>query len=158
MMNAQDRLRYAGTDWDKPEVRVKLKGDRDTVSRKVLTIGVKTIDSGDLMKDVLKYLRQGYEVQLGTSDAWLRLYPCVTADCTKMFVSAQTMGNFRNKLNDKHFELVHRGETIDAETANARGVENHRKNKRESAEITPDTMATCPKCGFTFRIGRKIGD
>ena len=142
------------TNWESENlVSLRAKGKNHTVSRKVLTKDVRSLDAGDLIYDVMRLLKQGYEVRLNDhgGDAAIRLYPCVDKEMKAMYVASQTMGDFRHSLKGKRITFTRGGEDISEEEA----LDFAKKCKQRGDEVTPDKMVTCPKCGKHFRVGKK---
>lgn len=144
-------------EWE-AEVRAKRNGPkRSDMSRKVQVRGVREIAVPQLLLKVLGSLRRGYEVRLtdGTEGA-VRLYACLDADFSRMFVASATMGAFRNAIADIPFRVKHRGNALDPTVARELKREKARQIREEVACVTPDLMTTCPRCGYTYRVGRKL--
>ena len=77
-------------------------------------------------------------------------------DLATMIVCARTMGAFRKAtLADKRARLVRHGEEVSAQDA-ADYMSARRAETPPCDEVTPDTTVTCPNCGTTFRVGRRI--
>lgn len=162
-MNTQTTTedRYTVENWE-PEFHVRSKGTH--MSRKVVTPKGVARFSVDF-DSIAKRLRQGYEVRLvghDNRDA-VRLIPILTTDCREMHVKAQTMGLFATSTyNGLKFTLKRRNRTIRPEDGAEMQSEKMRKQSemrkvyRELKEVTPDLSVTCPNCGTTFRIGRKM--
>jgi len=136
-------------------VQTKVDSTNAGVRRKVLTKGISVFDLRDVMPDIVEVLRQGNEVRFSDGgEEVLRLYPCLDKDLTRMFVAAQTMGEFRQSIADITFNIVRRdGKDND----DMREVRRQMVQERESharSEVTPDPLVTCPKCGCEFRVGR----
>lgn len=162
--NGKDDARLAGTNWDEPVVRVRRSGTLSSsrIRKKVLTRGVYRIPFyRATQQEIIKYLRRGYEVRLtdgGESDA-IRLFPCMDKNLSSMYVSAQTMGDFRKCIGDKKVKIVHGEKEIskcDAAKMDQEVSEAHEEIKQRLA-VTPDTVVTCPKCGTEFRVGKQLG-
>jgi len=110
------------------------------------------LDAGDverLLVAVGQAVHEGYDVHLCEA---VRFYACVRRLETP-YIAAATMGNFRRSVADKAIRPVLRGRNVSLE----RVKELNRQARREHPHVTPDTMATCPKCGTEFRIGKMLG-
>ena len=152
-INQEKRIRC--TNWDDENVvSLASNGKNHSIVRKVITKDVKSLDAGDLIYDAIRLLKQGYEVRLNDNggDAALRLYPCVDKEMKSMYISAQTMGDFRHSLKGKKIAFTRGGEDISTEEA----FDFAKKCKKRGDEVTPDKMATCPKCGKHFRVGKRV--
>jgi len=143
-------------DWV-ADVRSTRRGKRADTERKVKTAGTKRMDISDVIDDARQYLRNGYEVRFACGERGdaIRLYPCLDANFSQMFAAAQTMGALRSCIGDIPFRIVRR-DGMDVEGAK----EEREQAQKEAAalrkaSVTPDTMVTCPACGFEFRVGRK---
>jgi len=109
---------------------------------------------------IAEVIREGYDVHLSER---CRFYACVNKSRTQLEVVAQTMGRFRQSMADIPFAFVADGETVSEATLRerARQLAAERRAaaaKRSAAakQVTPDTQVTCPNCGATFRVGRRI--
>ena len=160
--NTTGQTRYACDSWDADDITVRVKKNGHILRRKVLTKDIVCVNSALLMQDIADALRKGNEVRIGSPEngAAIRLFPCMTADCRKMEVIAQTMGAFRDLLSDKKVHVVHNGEEIGEKTIakfrremRENGLQ-YKANAVERAHVTPDTVVACPRCGFEFRVGR----
>lgn len=146
-------------EWE-ADVTAKRNGRTNAaLRRKVKTVGIKQLDVADLFDEVRGYLRRGYEVRLTSKNDGeaIRLYPCLDADFTQMFVAAMTMGAFRTSLADIRFRTSHCGQSVDP--ADERTAKGERAERIAAARqsVTPDTVVTCPKCGTEFRVGKVLG-
>ena len=116
--------------------------------------------------EIAEVLREGYDVQLADR---CRFFACVNKAHTKLEVVAQTMGKFRNAMADIPFAFVADGETVSEATLRERAKTLARERAERAAEkaararqsasaaqVTPDTQVTCPNCGATFRVGRRV--
>ena len=150
--------RLEGVNWDEPVVKVNRNGNMGNVKRKVLTKGVKVLSVGAVLKQAKELLRQGYEVRLADDyglDA-VRLMPIAKPDCKSMYVSAQTIGTFRQCLIGKKLRVRHGNHEIKSAEAAAMVKEAAVRKEQHDMRIwiTPDTVVKCPKCGTEFRVGR----
>jgi len=143
------------------EVKVEKQGKKNAaLRRKVQTRGVIKFKASSVLNSMMDALLAGYEVRLvdDYGDDAIRLFPCLDANYEKMFVAAQTMGIFRRIIEQIPFRMEHCGEEVNPqeylEDKIARQWEIEKK--REKLAVTPDTMVSCPKCGTTFRVGRKL--
>lgn len=173
--NKPEEIRLKVTNWDE-EVPMMVNRDHGSSgSRKVITRGVVrsndedvligSTDLGAEMLDIaLDYLRKGFEFRftdLDGEDA-LRLIPVVDKDMKTVSVVAQTMGSFRESLEDKIVTPFYRGKAIDPEEAlklreevlNADKDKKRRAAAPKKGGVTPDIMVTCPNCGEAVRVGR----
>ena len=171
-MNKQSKnneARYEGVNWDsewKPKARMRSSG-ADAPQRKVLTKGVREqcCDLGAIKR----LLRQGYEVRLrepGAKETFLRIFPVLGTDLKTMYAACKAMSPLSGCLADKKVRVVFRGkEYANPEDAAAAFEETryHREDEGENsgeelAEVTPDTVVKCPKCGTRFRVGRALAN
>ena len=162
--NRNEEARYEGVNWDsewKPKVKMKCAGDNQP-KRKVLTKGNREVycDLGEIRK----LLRQGYEVRLCEpgGECFLRIYPYLGTDLKTMYAVSKSMTPLSRCLADKKVRVVFRGkEYTNPEDAAAAFDETryHREDEGEElAEVTPDTVVKCPKCGNRFRVGRALAN
>ena len=154
-----DEMRYQCENWDEPTVRVNSKGKGRGPSRKVVTHGLCCIDITAYLRLARLNLRRGREVRftMAGGDA-IRLFPVMERSGERMFVCAQTMNAFRTEtLADKKVRYTRRGEEVSAEAVKV-FTETKKAEIRNGEEtaVTPDTMVQCPKCGYRFRVGRRI--
>ena len=159
MKTATNEQRFICDNWDKPEVEVKGQGKGKVPARKVVTRETIVITVDELFALIHKDLRQGNEVRLAESHVgeFLRIVPMMDASLTKMFVEAKTMGKFRtDTLADKKVQFTRRGTNVSEYTAKAFVEQKRNEQKTEIEQVTPDTMVTCPRCKYTFRVGRRI--
>lgn len=158
--------RYEGVNWDsewKPKAKMKCAGDNPPV-RKVLTKGEREIQC-DLFGDIKRLLRQGYEVRLrepGANAPFLRIYPYLGTDLKTVYAVAKSMIPLSGCLADKKVRVVFRGKEY-AKPEDASAAYEETRYRREDgggelAEVTPDTVVKCPKCGNRFRVGRSIAN
>ena len=109
-----------------------------------------------------KKLRQGYEVIIMDRDGHniLRLFPCMNSDFTEMYVSAQTLGDFRHKtLEGIKWHTTYCGsDRSNDEVRELNGAERSINKERKFIEVTPDTIINCPKCGTEIRVGKVLGN
>ena len=155
----EEIIRAKVTNWDAVPVTFKKNSDdHKSVRRKVITRGVTKIYVN--MTAIHDAIRQGYEVRLvgnGFGDA-IRLFPCLSHDYDRLFVAAQTMGDFRECIADKNVQFFRGGKRTTANEYVELKAEQTKIYEQEKAEqVTPDTLITCPRCGNRFRVGRKIG-
>ncbi len=146
--------RLVCVNWDKENpTLIKKQAAGHAVSRKVLTKDVYKLPAADIITEAISLLKKGYEVRLcGKASEAIRLYPCVEQDMETMFVAAQTMGKFRTSLSTKKVKLLRKG--VEATTADM--INLNRDQKEEIARVSPDCTVTCPNCGTTFRVGKKL--
>jgi len=155
---SRQRIEPVG-QWD-AEVKMKCIGpNRADMRRKVRTVGTVQIDVADLFEEAKQLLRQGYEVRLTSENDGeaIRLFPCLDANYSQMFVAAMSMGTFRTTVADIPFRMTHCGEEVDVKTASeekAKKAETIRQNRQH---VTPDTVVKCPNCGTEFRVGKTLG-
>jgi hypothetical protein len=163
--NGNAEPRYVCTNWDKPiNVKVKSKGRGRFPARKVITEGITVLDVGIECADVCNLLNQGQEVRLrfkGRIFPAIRLFPLVDTDLT-VSVWAATMGTFRkDTFAGKKVELRKDGKSLSREKLSDFATEKLAEipSRRQDVEsVTPDTMVECPKCGYSFRVGRRNSD
>ena len=159
-----NKTRFEGVNWDEPIVNVVKSGrsGQSCLKRKVMTRGIMRIRAFAPTKEaIVKCLREGYEVRI--TDAMdndiIRLFPCVKTDMKTMFVTAQSMGDFRECIGDKKVRSIHCGKEIsDNEVSRLKNEQTKAyKEARRRLTVSPDTMVTCPKCGTEFRVGKQLG-
>ena len=146
-------------EWD-AEVSIRRNKDRthQSMARKVKTKKlIRVRFDTDFTK---RKLRQGYEVILTDRDGHnvLRLFPCMNTDFTEMYVSAQTLGDFRHKtLEGIKWHTTYYGfARSNNEVRELNEDEREANAKRKFIEVTPDTIINCPKCGTEIRVGRAL--
>lgn len=165
--NNEEKIRLAITNWD-GVVPIAISKGHDKMSRKVLTRGVLTShDLGTLHRayvesvlgTIVDLLRSGFEYRMLDEDGneALRLFPCVEKDMKTVFVAAQTMGEFRKELNDKEVAPFVKGCLASQSEAREMLDAANKTRKGGYVAVTPDMMATCPRCSFEFRVGKKLG-
>ena len=156
-MNNSKNNRYEGTNWD-PVVTVKRHGVQPSTHRKVLTRGIKQLDAAELLAQAITLLRQGYEVRLTDEEGneGLRMYPCMNSDFSGMFAAAMTLGELRECLHDKKAIAKNRGKVVDGEELAKEQRSRHLAHVERMAEVTPDSVVQCPKCGHKFRVGKSL--
>ena len=154
-----DEMRFQCENWDEPTVRVNSKGKGCNPARKVVTNGLCCVDITDTLKLARLNLRRGREVRFTCDgEEAVRFIPVMEKGGERMFVCAQTMGAFRTEtLADKKVRYTRRGEEVSAEAVKV-FTETKKAEIRNSEEtaVTPDTMVKCPKCGYRFRVGRRV--
>jgi len=109
-----------------------------------------------ILGEIVRIVRAGYEVRLGSDESGVRFYPLLTKECDKMLLIAQSIGEFRDSVGDLKFDIYRGGEQIDE-----RETESFKKTCEKefvslSKCVTPDMMVNCPKCGYEFRVGKKM--
>ena len=153
-----DDMRFVCDNWDKPTVEVTAKGKGRMPARKVVTNGVVRFQIDSALTFAKHNLRLGKEVRL-TEDGEdaIRLIPVMDTAFDKILVCAQTMGDFRDKtLADKKARFTRCGNDVSYEAVKA-FVEKKKAEIPDGGEcVTPDTMVKCPKCGYSFRVGRRL--
>ena len=146
------------------EAEVRIKKNNDTthkgMRRKVKTKKlIKLCFDADFAK---RRLRQGYEVVLMDREGRdvLRLFPCMNTDFTEMFVSAQTLGDFRHKTLEgiKWHTTYHGSDRSNDEVRELNDTVRDVNSKRKFIEVTPDTVIECPNCGTEIRVGKALGN
>ena len=162
-MNRKPRPTCA--NWDEgATVAIRSHGRGWRTERKVVSTGTGELRLPKKYGDSLRrMLRTGLDVHLAFGDeACVRFYACTTKDGKKMVVVAQTMGTFRtDTLAGKKVELRHDGKAmsmaklLDFATEKLAEIPSRRQDVES---VTPDTMVECPKCGYTFRVGRRNDD
>ena len=119
--------------------------------------------------EIAEVLREGYDVHLSER---CRFFTCVNKSRTQLEVVAQTMGKFRKAMADIPFAFVADGEAVSERTLRERAKLLARERAERAAEeaakatrarqavsaaqVTPDMQVTCPNCGTTFRVGRRV--
>ena len=153
-------------DWN---VAISDKGFARKLSRKVLTKGTTQIAIPDAIYERLcAELKAGNEVRFAANgEEFVRFYPVMLSDLSKMEAVAQTLIPFRASVyaGMKAFRLVTRsGKTKRDRT----DVEKMMKRKEDEIAtfkanlkqlrhgVTPDVMITCPNCGYEIRVGKKL--
>lgn len=163
--NDQPELRFECDDWDKLEVRVKAGSDRTAaLRRKVKTLGKTTIGATDILKIAICHLRSGNEVGLVDSqgNTCIRLYPVASKDCKRIYVAAQAMAALSQCMTDKKPVVMSgRGHAEkEMEASKLEGLIKAQEKKYEDCRgrvnVSPDTVVECPKCGYEFRVGKKL--
>lgn len=145
-------------NWDEEcEVKVKRNGNNHhSLRRMVPTRGVVCIDATAILKAVEAQMRQGYDVRLACDGKEaVRFYPYAATDLKAILVRIQPLGEAADWLKAKKLTFKHKGETLSARKASELARE---QEERYLDYVTPDIMATCPKCGYEFRIGRPNKD
>lgn len=166
-MNSEKEIRLGVENWDR-EAPVRLNKGHHQNNRKIVTRGIVTSrDFGQvhqfyaeaLLMAITEILRSGYEYRLFDKDGneAVRLYPCVEKDMKTVFVAAQTMGDFRHALSDKRVVPFVKGRLASKKEVQETLEASDRTRSRGIVAVTPDMMATCPACGFEFRVGKKLG-
>jgi len=109
-----------------------------------------------ILGEITRIVRAGYEVRLGTNESGVRFYPLLDKEFKRMSVVAQTIGAFRESVGDLKFDVCRGGEEIDEREKESfkNAVENEFVSRSDC--VTPDMMVSCPKCGYEFRVGRKL--
>jgi len=109
-----------------------------------------------VMSEIVRIVRAGYEVRLGSEESGVRFYPILNKECDKMFLVAQTIGSFRESVGDLKFDFYRGGEEIDDREKESfkKAVENEFVSASDC--VTPDMKVSCPKCGHEFRVGKKL--
>ena len=153
-------------EWD-AEVSIKRQKDRthQSMARKVLTNGVIKIPVYSLAcnsKVISHHLRCGKEVLLTDEreNPIIRLFPCMNTDFTEMYVSAQTLGDFRHKtLEGIKWHTTYCGsDRSNDEVRELNDAVRSINKERKFIEVTPDTIIECPKCGTEIRVGKVLGN
>ena len=107
--------------------------------------------------EIAEVLREGYDVHVSER---CRFFTCLNKSRTQLEVVAQSMGKFRKAMADIPFAFDCGGETVSAEklAERARRSRSRRSAAAEDAakQVTPDMQVTCPNCGTTFRVGRRV--
>lgn len=160
--SAEERFQCDNWDADYYRVNVKSQGVGKKPARKVVTKGVSHVMVNVSHSVIVDKLRKGYEVRLefsGSGQDAIRLFPFMAPDLKHMEVKADTMGAFRTAtLADKKAVFARMGKHVsksDVEEFVREKVNQRMGGESESDYVTPDTMVTCPRCGYKFRVGRK---
>ena len=158
-MGTDTRIECTNWDEDVP-VSTWAKGRTRKPARKVLTKGIAKVElTRGQMSRITKMLGSGMEVRLDFGgDGAIRLYPCAAADFKTMFVAADTMGEFRHAVysgKNLAFTSRHGRRSVSREEVEGR-VERVEQARAERVHVTPETVATCPKCGFEFKVGKSL--
>ena len=155
--NKNNDYRFVCDNWDKPEVVLASKGKGRAPARKVVTNDTVRIVADELVKSIATNLRSGKDVRLVSKDHgdFVRFIPFMHPKLNKMIVRAEAMGSFRDvTLADKHAKFIRLGKEVSSNAAKA--YMNNKRDEAKAEEVTPDTMVTCPKCKYTFRVGRRV--
>lgn len=154
--------RIACTNWDEETpVALKANGRGRLPARKVITNGVVKIALNRSQAErIATMLGCGYEVRLTVNgEEAIRMYPCAKSDFKTMALTCQAMGEFGNAIyrGRKLTFTSRRGHRrIERDEVDER-VE---RAKREAADmrehVTPDSVVTCPQCGYEFRVGKTL--
>ena len=118
---------------------------------------------------IAEVVREGYDVDLAER---CRFFACVNKAHTQLEVVAQTTGSLRRAVADIPFAFVADGEAVSERTLRERAKLLARERAERAAEeaakaararqaasatqVTPDMQVTCPNCGTTFRVGRRV--
>ena len=160
-MNTDSRTRIECTDWDEDvPVATWAKGRRRMPARKVITRGVAKVElTRGQTSRITKMLGSGMEVRLDFGgDGAIRLYPCAAADFRTMFVAADTMGEFRHAVyrgRNLAFTSRRGRRSVSREEVEER-VGRVEQARQERVHVTPETVVECPKCGFEFKVGKRL--
>lgn len=171
-VNESTENRFQCENWDADYFHVKVKGNGHgrKPARKVVTRGIHKVLLKVEKSEITNYLRRGYEVRLvfaGYCENAIRLFPFMARDLKHMEVKAETIGSFRTEtLADKNAVFARLGKNVSR--SDVEDFESEKKNETpvgkwkpsmggesDIQSVTPDTMVTCPKCGYNFRVGRK---
>jgi len=109
-----------------------------------------------IMSEIVRIVRAGYEVRLGSEESGVRFYPLLNKECDKMHLVAQTIGKFRESVGDLKFGIYRGGEEIDERETESFKDAVKKEFVSTSQCVTPDMMVNCPKCGYEFRVGKKL--
>ena len=159
MNNKADEERFVCDNWDNPEVKLEGKGKGKAPARKVVTKPKVVFTEDDLLARIAAIVRMGHEVWLAGSDIGLalRFYPMMDTKLAKMQVHAKTTGIFRDgTLADKRAKFTRRSTEVSKATAQAYMAQKRNEQTLKFEEVTPDTTVRCPKCKYTFRVGRRV--
>ena len=167
-METINETRVVCMDWDEDvPVATWNSGRGRKPARKVITRGRARVGlTRQQSAEIVKKLASGMEVRLsiGGEDA-VRLYPCADTDFKTMFVASEAMGGFRREpYLGRHLAFMTRhgarrigDDEIAERVARAEcGAECGADENEEREHVTPDTVVTCPKCGYEFRVGKKL--
>ena len=156
--NQSDEFRVTG-EWE-PEVMLKRNGKAHRLlGRKVVIKGFRQIDATGVIRDAISLLRHGYEVRL-TADGMgecLRLFPISSPDAKEMYVASNAMKPLTRSISDLKVHATHDGAELDREDVENlvdQARQRYKEYRRNRTCVTPDTIVTCPKCNYEFRVGK----
>jgi hypothetical protein len=154
------------TDWN---VAISNKrGYGRNLNRKVLTKEITNIPiPAAIYEQLCAELRAGNEVRFSANGKeFVRFYPVVLADFSRMQAIAMTLTPFRDSVYGEmnEFELVtESGKKRDSAAVNEmlKRKESEIASFKENLKllkhgVTPDVMVTCPNCGYEIRVGKKF--
>lgn len=160
-MNRNRETRIECTDWDgEVPVATWAMGRGRMPARKVITRGVAKVElTGRQAERIAKMLASGMEVRLamGGEEA-IRLFPCAATDFRTMFVAAETMGGFRHEAyrgRSLAFTSRRGARRVGRDEVDGR-VGRTLAERDGRVHVSPDTVVACPRCGFEFRVGKKL--
>lgn len=143
-------------DYEEVTIRIKRQGKGKTVSRKVVNeIPTRTFIIPQLDNILVALNEAPCEIRLATGDGKeaIRLYRVLTHKLDEQFIAAQTMGDFRHGISDnRSVRFTHRNKTMTRKEVERVNLDQ----KAKRANVTPDTLVTCPACGTEFRVGKSL--
>lgn len=154
--------RIACTNWDEETpVALKANGRGKLPARKVLTNGiVKIALNRSQAERIATMLSCGYEVRLTVNgEEAIRMYPCAKSDFKTMTLSCQAMGEFGNAIyrGRKLTFTSRRGHRrVEREEVDERLERARREAADKREHVTPETVVSCPQCGYEFRVGKTL--
>ena len=149
--------RYVVTNWSKPTAEIKHNG-HGCIVRKVKTTGVAQLHLTPRQSEYLeKAMNEGKEIRIVSANAkvdeFVRLFPIINLDGTKMLLCAKAMGNIGEIVyGDKEFTITKNGKELSHDEFETFRAES--KDRR--VHITPDMVVKCPNCGTEFRVGKQL--
>ncbi len=160
MNRNESDARFTCGNWDH-EVRIQRQGPHHgTLKRKVMTKGIVHVRAARILEGIVRSLRKGYEVRLtdgGENDA-IRIFPIASMDCRRMYVRTQAMGGFRHEAyrgRSLAFTSRRGARRVGRDEVDGR-VGRTLAERDGRVHVSPDTVVACPRCGFEFRVGKKL--
>jgi len=139
--------------------KIRTQGKKCNVFRRFVPRDIITIPWGKPITEteIVRYLTSGYEVRIGSVKSGIRLFPYLNTDFKTQRIVAQTHGDFREAIKDCPWEESGKVKHDLGELDELRNRRNEfQREGYKLASVTPDTMVECPKCGTTFRVGKKL--
>ena len=124
---------------------------------------------------IAKLMLEGYDVRITDR---CRFYACVNKSRSQLEVAVQAMGRFRQAMAETPFAFVSKGENLCEAVLRRRSVAQARMREEKKAKakakskgvkrqecrseapkrdhVTPETVVTCPRCGYEFKVGKSL--
>lgn len=137
-----------------------IRAGKRGVKRRFVPRDIVTIPWGKPVceREILGWIKSGYEVRIGSVKSGIRIFPYLNTDFKTQRIVAQTHGDFREAIKDVSWNES--GKVTHDPDEMRDKVEGRNKYERDGHElannVTPDKMVECPKCGFNFRVGKKL--